>query len=293
MQTLAHEQKPLSSPVEVIGIHALNERVTEDNNILKPLAPEDGPPVDHIVTEDDTPVDNFPSAKQQRLLIDPLYHSWQATQPFLADANIGIFYAAKSPPIVPDVFLSLDVQVANDWWTKRHRSYFIWEFGKAPDVVIEIVSNTVGHEASTKLYRYLQMHVPYYVIFDPLDQLGGGVLRLYELQGLAYIDRSDRWLPNVGIGLTLWEGRYEKKRDTWLRWCDREGNLNLTGGERADKEYQRAETEHQRAETEQQRAETEQQRAETEHQEKKQALAKLEQALTKLRTFGVKPEELQ
>ena len=34
------------------------------------------PGVEHLVTEDDTPVDNLFSEKQQRLLTEPLYASW-------------------------------------------------------------------------------------------------------------------------------------------------------------------------------------------------------------------------
>jgi Uma2 family endonuclease len=107
------------------------------------------PDVQCLVTEDDTPVDNLPSEKQQRLLTEPLYSSWVgpgADRPFLAAANVGIFYLARNPAIVPDMFLSLDVQVAEEWWRKEHRSYFLWEFGKPPDLVVEIVSNTEGDE---------------------------------------------------------------------------------------------------------------------------------------------------
>jgi Uma2 family endonuclease len=57
---------------------------------------------------------------------------------------VGVFALARNPAIVPDVFLSLDVEVPHDWWQKEHRSYLLWEFGKPPDVVIEIVSNTEG-----------------------------------------------------------------------------------------------------------------------------------------------------
>jgi len=60
---------------------------------------------------------------------------------FVAAANVGIFSAIDQPPIVPDVFLTLDVQIADAWWEKKNRSYFIWEFGKPPEVAIEIVSN--------------------------------------------------------------------------------------------------------------------------------------------------------
>jgi hypothetical protein len=88
------------------------------------------PDLSQIITEDDTPVDNLFSEKQQRLLVEPLYSSWQPEQSFLAAANVGIFNSPYQPPIVPDMFLSLDVQAANDLWKKENRSYFIWNFGK-------------------------------------------------------------------------------------------------------------------------------------------------------------------
>ncbi|MCS6773640.1 MAG: hypothetical protein NZ693_05950, partial [Thermoflexales bacterium] len=65
---------------------------------------------------------------------------------------------------------------------------------------------------------------------------------------------------------------------TWLRWCDQEGKLLLTGQERAEAEHQRAEAERERAEAERQRAEAERQRAE-----------RLE---AKLRALGVDPTDL-
>jgi hypothetical protein len=42
--------------------------------MLEPL-PDVIPNVDALITEDDTPVDNLPSEKQQRLLTEPLYSS--------------------------------------------------------------------------------------------------------------------------------------------------------------------------------------------------------------------------
>ncbi len=263
--------------------------ITEDKGLEELLAPEEWPSVNHLVTEDDTPVDNFPSAKQQRLLVESLYNTWtppQNSQPFLADANIAIYYAVGKPPIVPDMFLSLGVQVADDWWSKVHRSYFVWMFGKAPDIVIEMVSNREGQEAGRKLQIYARMHVPYYVIFDPQKQLGNEILRIYELRGLGYTPMTENWLAEVGIGLTLWHGVYENKEDTWLRWCDREGNLILTGGERAKQEHQRAEQEHQRAEQEHQRAEQERQRAEQERQ-------RAERLAEQLRVLGINPDSVK
>src|SRR5262249_29516643 len=213
-----------------------------------------------LVTEDDTPVDNLASEKHQRLLTETLYSSWDgpgAGRPFLAAANVGVFALVRNPAIVPDVFLSLDVEVAQDWWQKEHRSYLLWEFGKPPDVVIEIVSNTVGGEADEKHQKYARMRVIYYVIYDPLRQVMPDVLTIYRLSGTDYERHNSLRFPDIGLGVTLWDGTYEGKTDTWLRWTDADGNLILTGKERAEQERQRAEQERQRAEQERQRAEQE------------------------------------
>lgn len=245
------------------------------------LPPEAWPDVSHIVTEDEAPVDNFPSEKQQRLLTEPLYSSWEGPgegRSFLAAANVGLFAAVHQPPLVPDVFLSLDVQVAEDWWAKEHRSYFFWEFGKPPEVVIEIVSNREGGETGSKMRGYARMMVTYYVIFDPLEQVQEGMLRAYTLTPWRdYGETAPELLAGVGLGLTLWRGVFEGKEDLWLRWQDAEGHLILTGAERAEQERQRAEQERQRAEQERQRAE--------------QAEARAARLAAQLRALGVEPED--
>ena len=86
------------------------------------------PDANLLITEDDTPVDNFASAKQ-RLSVGSLYSSLQ-NQTLLAAANVGIYHTDGEPPIVPDIFLSLDVQVPQNWWEKQNRCYMVWRFGK-------------------------------------------------------------------------------------------------------------------------------------------------------------------
>ncbi len=230
--------------------------------------------LDDLVTEDDEPVDSIFSAKQQRLLIEPLYTSWHPERPFLADANVGLFYTPRQPPIVPDAFISLDVQVGKEWWEKRHRSYFFWELKKPPEVTVEVVSNKEGGEDSSKLIDYAGMGILYYVIFDPLQALSQTLLRIYRLSERGYRRTTERWFPEVGIGVQLWEGVYEDLSLVWLRWCDQSGNVLPTGAEQAERarqERQRAEQERQRAEQERQRAEQERQRAEQERQRAEQA----------------------
>ncbi len=213
--------------------------------------------IDHLVTEDDEPVDNFITEKQERLLTEPLYSSWKREEdkPFLVAANVGVFNSVNLPPVVPDVFLSLDVAVSPNFRKeKKHITYFVWEFGKVPDLVIEIVSNKVGGEDSTKVTRYAQMGVPYYVVFDPLKKLSNNILSFYALQFRRYIPFNQNFFPEIGLGLCLWEGTFEQVSNTWLRWTDEKGILIPSGIECAEAEKQRAEAEKQRAEAEKLRA---------------------------------------
>jgi Uma2 family endonuclease len=210
--------------------------------------------ISHLITEDDTPVDNFLSEKNQRLLTEPLYTSRPAgltAEHFIVAANVGIFYQLSDQAIVPDVFLSLDVQMPPTWEAKEHRSYMIWQFGKAPEVAIEIVSKTPGKEESEKLKRYERIGVDYYVIFDPYRHLNDNLLTVYERRGGRFEPMNRPWFfAGVGLGVMLWHGVYEEQRGLWLRWCDQEGNPIPTGAELAQQERQRAEEERQRAEHE-------------------------------------------
>ncbi|MBW4524800.1 MAG: Uma2 family endonuclease [Phormidium tanganyikae FI6-MK23] len=263
--------------------------------------------ISHLTIEDDTPVDNIQSEKQQRLLVEPLYSSKVLPSPFLAAANVGLFYKLKGDPIVPDMMLSLGVQCADDFSQKQNRSYFAWEFGKLPEVCIEIVSNAEGDELAlsrksqqkgktiAKKGLYAQIHIPYYVVFDPLRQIQGenemngaslrvwssSVGRYTELtpqQGLAEAGQSV-WLEEVGLGLTLWSGQFEEDLTRlWLRWCDRSGQVISTGAERADTEQHRAEAERQRAETECLRADG--------------AESKAQRLAERLRAMGIDPDDV-
>lgn len=215
------------------------------------------PDISHLITEDDEPVDNWFQERQIRLLPESLYTSWARagqTRSFVAGADVGLFHKVSEQAVVPDVLVSLDVEVRDDWWEPHNRSYMIWEYGKPPELVIEVVSNRQGGEEE-KLARYAQAGVAYAVLFDPCQFLGKRILRVHALHAGRYVDVLDpSWLEEVGVGLVLWQGSYEGMNATWLRWCDREGNVLPTGRELAEQERGRAEQERDRAEQERQRA---------------------------------------
>jgi Uma2 family endonuclease len=206
------------------------------------LSPEDIPNVEDLVIEDDKPVDNLFVEREYRLLTEPLYISWRSPRGnFLAVANVGLFFAFREPPLVPDVMLSLDVPASRDLMKKENRSYFLWVVGKPPDVVIEIVSDLRGGEETDKMIAYARLGITYYVIFDPFNRLHHGLLRAFALRDGVYQPIEPLWFEHVCLGLTFWEGEYLGEQGRWLRWCDRGGVVLPTGQERAEQEKQRAE----------------------------------------------------
>ncbi|NES01944.1 MAG: hypothetical protein F6K22_03320 [Okeania sp. SIO2F4] len=129
------------------------------------------------------------------------------------------------------MFLSLNIPGGEQWWKRNVRSYLFWEFGKSPDIVIEIVSPTPGNELGSKLTKYAQLRIPYYVVYNPFQQLSKTFLQVFQLHGSSYIPKNDAWFADVNLGLTLWDGVFENLNGTWLRWCDESGNIIKTGDE--------------------------------------------------------------
>ncbi|MFN0112432.1 MAG: Uma2 family endonuclease [Blastocatellia bacterium] len=226
-----------------------------------------------LVIDDGEPVDNTFSEKQQRLLAQTLYSSWtpppgdknlKTKRKFWTAANVGIFTSAYEGGIAPDVFVSLDVEAPKE---AIRKAYFLWDCGKFPELVIEIVSNTKGGEISRKHNRYEQMGIRYYVVLDPFRYFKGEVLQVFVLQEGVYQPTTERYFPCLGLGLKLWHGDFEDIKRTYLRWCDRKGKLLPTADERA----KRAKLEAERAKREAGRA------------------AKM---AAKLRELGIDPEQL-
>jgi Uma2 family endonuclease len=229
------------------------------------LPPEDHPDLDRLVTEDNKAVDNIRTEKQMRLLVEPLYSTWPGPgegRSFLALANVGLFYAVNEPPLVPDVMVSLDVPAPADLTKKENRSYFVWIVGKVPDAVVEIVSDKEGREDTDKLKAYARLRIPYYVIYDPRNRLGAGKLRIYGLDHRSYKLEPTNLLADVGLAVTLWHGPFEGAEGEWLRWCDPQGKVLLTGSELAEEQ----------------------------RREKEQAQHRAERLAEQLRRLGVEPE---
>ncbi len=237
--------------------------------------------ISHIETESDNALKNTFSDRQQHLLIDALYASWKApkAKTFVAMANVGLFHGLHLPPVVPDFMLSLGVVFPDNAWEKNHRAYFTWEYGKLPELAVEIVSNIRGKELDEKLDRYAFIGIPNYVVFDPAGHYGAETLRLFALKGTEYesVQGFER-IGNLEMGCTLWTGTYRGMTDTWLRWTAPDGSLLPTSEECAEHERERAEHERERAEEAFVLASEERLRA--------------ERLAERLRALGINPEEV-
>lgn len=240
------------------------------------------PDISHLVTEDETPVDNIFSEKQMRLLASSLYSGWAGPRdgrPYVLMTNVALYYGLQSPPLVPDFLLSLGVtppvepiDQKTGSYPKENRSYFVWEYGKPPDLVVEIVSNRKGGELGDKLLDYARAGVGYYVVFDPMQALGTEFLRIFTRHGNSFRETTERWFSEIDLGITLWIGPWEEwPPQQWLRWVDRDGNLVPTSVEAQAAANLRA------AEAEKAAAEAHRQR---------------EELLAKLRAAGIDPESI-
>jgi hypothetical protein len=81
--------------------------------------------------------------------------------------------------------------------------------------------------------------------------MDGALLRSWQPSANEYVEitlpqgidqvRQFVWLETVRIGLALWKGQFEDAViRTWLRWCDRKGQVIPTGAEGQEIERQRA-----------------------------------------------------
>lgn len=231
------------------------------------------PDYEQFETENDDPVDNIFSEIQQRLLIDPLFANKWTERDFWASANVGIYYAINEPPVVPDMFLSLDLRKPKDWFKKENKCYYTWKAGKAPELVVEVISNKVGKENKEKLDKYAQMGVLYYILVDPHLNLYEERLTVLVLEQKQYkkLDSDYFYMPEIELGMMIWEGLFEEEKAPWARWCSKEGEVLHTGAEKSLAEAKRAEQEKERAEQEKERA---------------------DKLLAKLRALGLSPDEL-
>lgn len=152
-----------------------------------------------------------------------------------------------------------DVMVVPGVGSHDRRSFFTWEEnGAAPAVVFEMASeNTWRDDLGTKFWRYEELGVREYFLFDPEGLYLVPVLQGFRLNRSAYrrlLSADDVLESELGFKLRA-EGQV-------LRLIDaKTGQPVPTRAEAVERATQLADAEQRRADAEQQRAEAERQRA--------------------------------
>ncbi len=164
-------------------------------------------------------------------------------------ANVGVYVSLNRPAVVPDVFVTTHVEPLQDLMqNKEHHAYLSWLFdGRVPTVVIEIVTNKNGSELDAKMRSYQHMRVAWYAVFDPAHYISEKMLTVFAMERAKYREQEQPIFDEIGLGIMLWEGEFEGVTSTWLRWCDRDGTMLLSGKEHATAEAKRAAAEAKRA----------------------------------------------
>ncbi|HEV3003827.1 MAG TPA: Uma2 family endonuclease [Pirellulales bacterium] len=154
---------------------------------------------------DGRPVAETPVHRDNLLFTIETLERWFAGDPLVyVSGNMLMYYVPgnKRRHVAPDVFVTRGIAKE-----KPRKSYFVWEDGHGPDLVIEFTSRSTRKEDTrTKFVLYRDtLRVSEYFMFDPYGHYLQPPLQGHRLQAGEYVPirmRSGR-LPSNVLGLEL------------------------------------------------------------------------------------------
>jgi len=202
---------------------------------------------------DGTFVKNFQEHPQSILLTDSIKPVLQKRHPdgqYCIGQDSGIYWRLTEPEekgaVAPDWYYVANVPPAING--QMRKSYVLWQELIAPFIVLEFVSGDGEEERDKTPWKgkfWLYEHIirsAFYGIYE----VKKASVEVYEIMGAEYQlltanERGHFPIKPLGVELGLWQGEYQNVELPWLRWWDLQGNLLLTGEERAEHERQRNE----------------------------------------------------
>ena len=246
------------------------------------------PTQDDLPCDDDIPMETYRHKLQMDILVDA-YYNWQTANQIQGFVGGNMFVYFSPDQVRNRDYRGPDVFVAKDVPSGERRSWVVWQEGKAPDVVIELLSPSTAKRDKTEKKQIYQdlLRVTEYFWYDPFDpeDFAGFSLQRGVYQPLSFDAQQRLVSEQLGLALVRWHGVFKHVEATWLRWSTIDGELLPTDGELVEQERQRAEEERQRAEEECQRAEEECQRA-------KEERIRADSLAARLRELGVDPDQI-
>ncbi|WP_019502333.1 Uma2 family endonuclease [Pseudanabaena sp. PCC 6802] len=241
--------------------------------LIEPTAPTSPPAIDtdidlpdhtQLPESDGTFVKNFQEHPQSIILtssIKPVLEKLHPDGRYCIGQDSGIYWRITQPAErgaeAPDWFYVPNVEPLLNG--EYRRSYVMWKEIVAPLIAIEFVSGDGSEERNTtppsetqkagKFWVYEQaVRIPFYAIYE----VSKAAVEVYRLAGGRYQqmppnDRGHYPITPLGVELGILPGP-ENPPIPWLRWWDADGNLLLTGDERAEQAEAIAVQEHQEKE---------------------------------------------
>jgi Uma2 family endonuclease len=163
-------------------------------------------------------------------------------------ADLNVYYDTHHPLWYkrPDWFAVLGVPRLYEGKDLR-LSYVIWQEGVDPTVMVELISPGTEKEDLGQTLREVNqpptkwevyeriLRIPYYIVFDRYSD----ELKVFQNIAGRYqpMEIADNrvWLPELGLGIGLWQGNYQDVERLWLRWYDAAGNWISTPSEKAER----------------------------------------------------------
>jgi len=254
---------PPDKPITNLALESFKMPVVKSFHDAVPLLPTQN----NLPDGDGVPMETERHKKQMDLLVDSL-EPWLGERGYVG-GNMFVYFSLKQ--LKNEDFKGPDVFVTLGLGNQERKSWVVWEEGKSPDVVIELLSESTAKKDKTSkkdIYQN-QLKVAEYFWFDPFNP--------DDFQGFELSNRVYKALPkkndsftsqSLGLKLVLWRGRYKNVETTWLRWATLDGDYLLLPQE------------------------IEAQRADQERQEKEQALQRASRLAQILREQGIDPDQL-
>lgn len=215
----------------------MSEIILAESSVALPPSQADLP------CDDGIPMETQRHKVQMDMLIDTLSPWLAARSDGYVGGNMFVYFSlaqVKNQDFRgPDFFAVLGVPKG------ERLSWVVWQEGKPPDVVIELLSeSTAAQDKNEKKLIYQNLlRVPEYFWFDPFnpEDWAGFFLNRGVYQSIVPNAQNQLVSQSLGLALVRWQGDYKAINTTWLRWATLDGELLPTPQEIADEQRQRAE----------------------------------------------------
>ncbi|WP_254174127.1 Uma2 family endonuclease [Planktothrix pseudagardhii] len=251
------------------------------------------PTQDELPCDDGVPMETQRHKLQMDLLIDQLIPWLEQREDGYVGGNMFLYFSLAQVRNQdfkgPDFFAVLGVP------KKERKSWVVWEEGKAPDVIIELLSQSTASEDKTnkKLIYQNQVRVPEYFWYDPFnpDDWAGFTLINGSYEPIFPDHFNQLFSQQLGLSLVRWSGVYKTVETVWLRWATSEGEILPTPDELSAHKAEQAQRQAEEAQRQAEEAQRQAEEAQRQTEEAQQRSQELETLLNRYRQqFGELPE---